>query len=46
MKIIRTVGRIAYDPELYQAQEEYIQAVEALKKAETGTILRAGSAKP
>ncbi|MBI4394819.1 MAG: efflux RND transporter periplasmic adaptor subunit, partial [Candidatus Omnitrophica bacterium] len=38
-KTIRTVGRIAYDPELYQAQEEYIQAIQALRKAETGTIL-------
>ena len=37
-KTIRTVGRIAYDPELYQAEEEYVQAAEALKKAETGTI--------
>ncbi len=33
-KTIRTVGRIAYDPELYQAQEEYLQAISALKKAE------------
>jgi len=33
-KTIRTVGRIAYDPELYQAQEEYLQAIQALKKAE------------
>ena len=24
---IRTVGRIAYDPELYQAEEEYLQAL-------------------
>ena len=37
-KSIRTVGRIAYDPELYQAEEEYIQAVQAQKKAESGTI--------
>lgn len=35
-KVIRTVGRIAYDPELYQAQQEYLQAFEALKQAETG----------
>ncbi len=32
-KTIRTAGRIAYDPELYQAEEEYLQAVGALKKA-------------
>ena len=34
-KIIRASGRIAYDPELYQAEEEYLQAAQALKKAET-----------
>ena len=33
-KSIRTVGRIAYDPELYQTQQEYLQAIQALKKAE------------
>lgn len=38
IKAIRTVGRIAYDPELYQAQEEYLQAYQALKKAEQGTL--------
>lgn len=37
-KTIRTVGRIAYDPELYQAEEEYVQAIGALRKAETGTL--------
>ncbi len=40
-KTIRTVGRIAYDPELYQAEEEYLQALEASRKAEasmTGEI--------
>lgn len=37
-KTIRTVGRIAYDPELYQTEEEYAQAIQALRKAETGTI--------
>ncbi len=36
-KTIRTVGRIAYDPELYQAEEEYLQAVRASEKARTGT---------
>jgi multidrug efflux pump subunit AcrA (membrane-fusion protein) len=34
-KTIRASGRIAYDPELYQAEEEYLQAAQALKKAET-----------
>jgi len=33
-KTIRAAGRIAYDPELYQAEEEYLQAAQALKKAE------------
>jgi len=33
VKMIRTVGRIAYDPELYQAQEEYLQAIQAFEKA-------------
>ena len=36
VKNIRTVGKIAYDPELYQAEEEYIQAHAAWKKAEMG----------
>ncbi|MFA5391380.1 MAG: efflux RND transporter periplasmic adaptor subunit [Candidatus Omnitrophota bacterium] len=34
-KTIRASGRIAYDPELYQTEEEYLQAEQALKKAET-----------
>lgn len=37
-KTIRTVGRIAYDPELYQAEEEFIQAFQAHQKAEQGNI--------
>jgi len=32
-KMIRTVGRIAYDPELYQAEQEYLQALNTLMKA-------------
>ena len=32
-KTIRASGRIAYDPELYQAEEEYLQAVQAFQKA-------------
>lgn len=37
-KTIRTVGKVAYDPELYQAQQEYLQAVKAFQRAQTGTI--------
>jgi len=37
-KTIRSVGRIAYDPELYQAQQEYLQALKAAQRADTGTI--------
>ena len=32
-KTIRTWGRIAYDPELYQAEAEYLQAQRAFKEA-------------
>ena len=32
-KTIRTWGRIAYDPELYQAEAEYLQAQQAFKEA-------------
>lgn len=34
-KTIRTVGTIAHDPELYQTQSEYIQAVQAVARART-----------
>jgi len=37
-KIIRTVGQIANDPELYQAQQEYLQVLRALEQAKTGTM--------
>jgi hypothetical protein len=30
-KILRTVGRVAFDPELYKAQAEYIEALKALE---------------
>lgn len=30
-KVIRTVGRVAFDPELYKAQQEYIEALKALE---------------
>ncbi len=37
-KTIRTVGQIAYDPELYQAQQEYLKALRAFENARgTGT---------
>jgi Cu(I)/Ag(I) efflux system membrane fusion protein len=32
-KAIRAVGKIAYDPELYQAQAEYIQSIRSLKNS-------------
>lgn len=37
-KTIRAVGTIAHDPELYQAQTEYIQAVEAYERAQKSNI--------
>lgn len=30
-KTIRTVGRVAFDPELYKAQQEYIEAINTLE---------------
>ena len=36
-KVIRTAGRIAYDPELYQAEEEYLQGLRSLEKAKAGS---------
>lgn len=37
-KIIRAVGTVAHDPELYQTQAEYLQAFAALKKAQDSGI--------
>ncbi len=37
-KTIRTVGTIAHDPELYQAQAEYIQAILAYNRAQQSSI--------
>lgn len=37
-KTIRALGRIAYDPELYQAQEEFVQALKTGEKAVKGTV--------
>lgn len=36
-KTIRAAGRVAYDPDLYQAQSEYIQAIRSLKETPVGT---------
>ena len=38
IKTIRTVGTIAHDPELYQAQTEYIQAIQAFERAKQSDI--------
>jgi len=38
-KTIRTVGTVAHDPELYQAQAEYLQAVRSLAQARQGGLL-------
>lgn len=35
---IRTVGKIAYDPELYQAQEEFLQALRSHKESGRSSI--------
>jgi Cu(I)/Ag(I) efflux system membrane fusion protein len=44
-KIIRTVGRVAFDPELYKAQQEYIEALKTLENVkesgQEGVIKRA-----
>lgn len=37
-KTIRTVGTIAHDPELYQAETEYIQAIQALERARQSDV--------
>lgn len=37
-KEIRAVGTVAHDPELYQAQAEYIEALQAVNKAREGKI--------
>ncbi|MCM8819450.1 MAG: efflux RND transporter periplasmic adaptor subunit, partial [Candidatus Omnitrophica bacterium] len=37
-KEIRTVGRIAYDPELYKAEEEFIQAINIQQKLKESQI--------
>ncbi len=37
-KTIRTVGQIAYDPELYQAEQEYLQVLSGLKNGNQSSI--------
>lgn len=37
VKTIRAAGRVAYDPDLYQAQSEYIQATRSLKETPVGS---------
>ena len=37
-KTIRAVGTIAHDPELYQAQAEYIQAIAAYQRSQESSI--------
>ncbi|MFH1723257.1 MAG: heavy metal-binding domain-containing protein, partial [Elusimicrobiota bacterium] len=36
-KVIRTVGRVAYDPELYRTQEEYLTAVASYRTIKAGS---------
>ncbi|MDP2652840.1 MAG: efflux RND transporter periplasmic adaptor subunit [Candidatus Omnitrophota bacterium] len=38
VKTIRTVGTVAHDPELYQAQAEYIQALASVERAQQSSI--------
>ncbi len=38
IRSIRAVGRIAYDPELYRTQEEYIAALAAARQAEGSSL--------
>lgn len=43
---IRAIGRIAYDPELYRTQEEYLSALEAYREvSKSGTSEAGGRAK-
>ncbi len=36
VKVIRTVGRVAYDPELYRTQEEYLTAWASYRRIKAG----------
>lgn len=42
-KTIRAAGTIAHDPELYQAQAEYIQAIQAAAQARQGAVPEAAA---
>jgi len=42
-KIIRTVGRVAYDPELYRTQEEYLTALNSYRTIKAGSSVEASS---
>ena len=42
-KTIRTVGRVAYDPDLYQTQAEYLQSLAALARAQAGGVPEAAA---
>ena len=46
-KIIRTVGRVAFDPELYKAQQEYIEALktkDSVKESGQETVIKRAEA--
>ena len=36
-KTLRTAGRIAYDPELYQTEQEYLEGLKAYQKTEAAS---------
>ncbi len=40
VKTIRTVGRIAFDPELYRTQEEYLSALKAYRRTKSSPLPR------
>ncbi|HEX4047800.1 MAG TPA: efflux RND transporter periplasmic adaptor subunit [Elusimicrobiota bacterium] len=42
VKTIRTVGRIAYDPELYRTQEEYLAALSSSREAQESSLPDSG----
>lgn len=37
VKVIRTVGRVAYDPKLYRTQEEYLTALNSYRQIKAGS---------
>src|SRR3989338_2693876 len=46
-KVIRTVGRVAFDPELYKAQQEYIESfktLENVKESEQERVIKRAEA--